>query len=149
MLGKLRTWWRLPWATRALVIEAGAALLVGAALCWVPLRWYAAWLGRQGHETPASAAPPEQARAREVGWAIRLVAKRVPFRGDCLPQAIAARAMLGRRRLAVTVYFGTAFLKDGTGLEAHTWARSGAATLTGNKPRRRFAIVATFGHEPG
>jgi len=148
VIGKLRSFARLPGATRALVIEAGTALMVGAALAIVPLRWYARWLGVQGDESPREVVPAVADAASRVGWAIRLIAGRVPFRSDCLPQAIAARILLGRRRLPVTVYFGAAFLPGKTQLEAHAWARCGAVTLTGSKPRKRFTTVALFAYKP-
>jgi hypothetical protein len=143
---KLRAFTRLPGETRALIVEAGLALALGAVLAELPLRWYAGWLGEKDADHPVAAHDPEtNARVRAVGWAIRLIAGRVPFRSNCLPQAIAARALLGRRGLPVTVYFGAAFATRDS-LKAHAWAQSGAITLTGNSARRGFHIVARFTH---
>jgi hypothetical protein len=148
MLHKLRTFARLPGETRTLIIEACLALALGALLAEMPLRWYARWLGARDTEHPAEAHDAlTSERVRQIGWAIRLIAGRVPFRSNCLPQAIAARALLGRRGLPITIYFGAAFTSPaGEALKAHAWSRSGAVTLTGSKPRRQFHIVARFTH---
>ena len=148
MLRRLRAFARLPGETRTLIVEACLALMLGALLAEMPLRWYARWLGVRDVEHPAQPHDPLLIeRVRQIGWAIRLIAGRVPFRSNCLPQAIAARALLGRRGLPVTVYFGAAFTsRAGEALKAHAWARSGAIILTGNQPRRQFHAVARFTH---
>ncbi|MCK6580854.1 MAG: lasso peptide biosynthesis B2 protein [Anaerolineae bacterium] len=150
----------LPRADRRLLVEAGGALLFGAGVALLPLRFYARWLGSQSAD-PVNAAPNaagaqadiqqdrvqdgvQTDQVRRVGWAIRTIAGRVPFRSDCLPQALAARVMLGRRGLPVTVVFGAA-LRD-EALKAHAWARCGGVILTGNAARRGFAPVAAFTH---
>lgn len=140
---RLRSFARLPRADRRLLVEAGGALLFGAVVALLPLRLYAGWLGRQDADPPdADTIQTEQ--VRRIGWAIRTIAGRVPFRSDCLPQALAARVMLGRRGLPVTVVFGAA-LRD-EALKAHAWARCGGVILTGNAARRGFAPVAAFTH---
>lgn len=149
--GKMVSFVRLPLSTKLLIAEAGAALAVGAVLAALPLRLYATWLGAVGVETAGEVSETQTERVRRIGWAIRMIASRVPFRSDCLPQAVAARILLGRRRIASTVYFGAAIRKSGDGqptMEAHAWSRSGAIILTGNAARRGFKAVSMFGHEP-
>jgi hypothetical protein len=46
--------------------------------------------------------------AREIGWAVTTGARHVPFRAVCLPQALAARMMLKRRRVPSVIHFGAA-----------------------------------------
>lgn len=68
--------------------------------------------------------------AARIGWAISVAARYVPWRADCLIQAMAATAWLRRRGLAGDFYLGVA--KDETGaLSAHAWLRSGDVVVTG------------------
>lgn len=65
-----------------------------------------------------------------VAWAIRAAARRMPFEANCLPQAIAARAMLRRRGIAALLYLGAGH--DGVGrMEAHAWVDAAGVGVTG------------------
>ncbi len=139
---KLHSFATLPASERALLIEAGAALVLGAALALLPMKTYAAWLGVQGIAADRRDDAAQSDTVRRVGWAIRLIAGRVPFRSDCLPQALAARVLLGRRRIPITVYLGASLRQQD--LTAHAWTQSCGVVLTGNGARRGFTMVANF-----
>src|SRR4051794_16678223 len=80
----------------ARAVEAVAYLaLARAAVLALPLRVISRRLGVLRAETPA-AGPIDPASYR-VGRAIGAAARRVPWRSECLEQAIAAKAMLRRR----------------------------------------------------
>ncbi|MFM7377024.1 MAG: lasso peptide biosynthesis B2 protein [Erythrobacter sp.] len=66
--------------------------------------------------TPEAAA---QGRAR-IAFVIPRVVHRLPWRADCLVQALAGQAMLRRRSIASTIEVGTAKHPDGR-FEAHAW----------------------------
>lgn len=69
--------------------------------------------------------------AERIGWAIATAARHVPWRADCLIQAMAAKAWLRRRGLAGDFYLGVA--KDARGaFAAHAWLRSGDVVVTGD-----------------
>jgi len=68
----------------------------------VPFRTLAARLGTREDVTAArETVDPE--RLRPIAWAIVAVSARTPWRSMCLEQAIAAKAMLRRRRLPSTL----------------------------------------------
>lgn len=109
----------------------------------LPFRRIAAWLGTPGAEGPATVAPDETRIAEQVGWAVGVLAPRVPWDGRCLAQALAATGMLRRRGLEGTVSFG-ARRGEAAGFEAHAWLRLGSCMVTGGPNSQHFQIFTTF-----
>lgn len=144
-LKRLIKFLRLPGVERCLVLEALLRLgLARLAVRTRPFSQVVAGLGVRGQETPVEALPPaQQVVARQVGWALRRVARLTPWDSNCLAQAIAARHMLHRRGLPVTVYLGAA-LDETHNLLAHAWVRSGQYFVTGSDGARRYGVVACF-----
>jgi Transglutaminase-like superfamily len=132
-----------------LLAEAVAWLAIARlALLFVPFRKLAA---RFGTVVPAGAvtvptlqtpSPSQQEQAREVGWAVTRAARYVPFRAVCLPQAIAAKAMLDRRRVGSVMHFG--ILRKTVPLAAHAWLDSGNVEVTGFPLGPEIAEIARF-----
>lgn len=86
-------------------------------------------LGRAQDPLSGSGAPDPALPAR-VAWAIPRVAARVPWRADCLVQAMAARRWLARAGIATDLWIGTR--KDrAPGFEAHAWLCHDGAVITG------------------
>jgi transglutaminase-like putative cysteine protease len=134
----------IPRARRRLLWEALAALTIAkVAMASLPFRRIAAWLGTPGAESPATAAPEEIRTAKEVGWAVGVLARRVPWDGRCLAQALAATGMLRRRGLEGTVSFG-ACRGESAGFDAHAWLRLGSCVVTGGPGHQRFKTFTTF-----
>lgn len=74
--------------------------------------------------------PADVDTALAVGWAVRAAARRMPFEANCLPQAMAAQAMLRRRGVAALLYLGAA--PDGAGgMGAHAWLDAAGVGVTG------------------
>jgi hypothetical protein len=141
---RFATFLALPPDRRRLAAEA--MLLLGAArllVRLVPLRWYIGALGEREAESPEDLAPGQEAVAREVGWAVRTVAPATPWESVCLPQAMAAKWMLDRRRVPATLYLGAA-RGDDRALLAHAWLRAGRRILTGRAESARFTRIASF-----
>ena len=67
----------------------------------------------------------------------------VPFKAVCLPQAMAARIMLGRRGVASVLHFGAAKGKDRP-IDAHAWLDAAGVEVTGYPVAAQFAEVACF-----
>ena len=66
-----------------------------------------------------------------IGWAIAAAAARVPWRSDCLLQAMAASMWLDRTQITYKLNIGVR--KNAAGeLEAHAWLTSGTITVTGD-----------------
>lgn len=75
----------------------------------------------------------------EISWAIAAAAGRVPWRADCLVQAMAADRWLRRRALVPEFRLGVRRDERGA-LRAHAWVRCGETTVTGAGPQD-FSIL--------
>jgi hypothetical protein len=128
---------------RWLLWEALIALaLARAAMACLPFRRIAHWLGTPGAQGPPMASPEDTGIAREVGWAVGALGRRVPWDGRCLAQALAATALLRRRGLEGTVSFGA---RPGTNtFDAHAWVRLGSCPVTGGEGQDTFRTFTTF-----
>jgi len=129
--------------------EPGALLLLESALLLaaarvlvlaVPFRIYSRAMGRAG-ESPEGPVP---AAVHRVSRAIESVSAHVPWRSQCLEQALAAKAMLRGRGISNTLYVAVA---REVALEAHAWLRSGTVCVTGQAEFDRYTIVARFADE--
>ncbi len=65
-----------------------------------------------------------------VAFVIPRVAARLPWRADCLVQALAARRWLGRHGVATTLTLGVPRDKPAN-FEAHAWLTAGDRIVTG------------------
>lgn len=145
----MRRFYRISNARRALVLEAVILLaFVRIALFVMPFRHLAERFGTvmppdkdkaDGTRTLDAA---QFALARDIGWAVTRAARYVPFRAVCLPQAIAAKAMLSRRDVGSVMHFGVA--KDNEELAAHAWLDAGQVHVTGYPVGSAFVEVARF-----
>jgi hypothetical protein len=140
--------YRLPMRNRLALFEAVLWLArARLSLFFVPFNTLAA---RFGAVTPPALdtgiapllAEPIQEEVRRVGWAVTRAARYVPFRAVCLPQAIAAKAMLSRRGIASVMHFGVA--KTPAELKAHAWLDAGRIEVTGYPVEAGFVEVARF-----
>lgn len=135
---------RIPGPRRRLLGEALIALLIArGAMAFLPFRRIAAWLGTPGAESPVIASADEIRTAQEVSWAVRVIARRVPWDGRCLAQALAAMGMLRRRGLEGTVSFGVC-QGESAGFDAHAWLHLGPCVVTGGPNSQRFKVITTF-----
>lgn len=171
---RLRRFAALPPADRRLTVEAAAWLTVALGLlALLPFRWVAARFGtptgsdRVWNATASSTDLRQQALAQRVGRAVERTARHLPVTARCLPQAIAAKAMLHRRGIAATMHFGirlsdrpdtgrmTAHVPVGRvaahapvgRMAAHAWVTAGGAGVVGLRGSAEFAVIARFTHE--
>ena len=84
-------------------------------------------------DLPAQTGPSEtlSGDARRIAWAVPRVAKAMPFRADCLVQAMAAQAMLARRGLDSEVHIGARKILGG--FAAHAWLTHRGEVVTGGE----------------
>ena len=75
-------------------------------------------------------APIKLTELQRISWAIAAAAKRVPWRSDCLLQAMAAHRWLRRKGIQAEVFVGVRKNEQGH-LIAHAWSRHGELTITG------------------
>lgn len=116
-----------------------ALVLLGCArlaIAVLPLRAYRSWLGHPATEFRNSKEHDARADslARAIGRTVRATATVAPWRADCLPQAMAAAALLRSMGIAYRLSIGwtdeAAKLDDGPML-AHAWIESGDRIVTG------------------
>jgi hypothetical protein len=132
-----------------LAAEAALRLLVAwAALRVRPFHRVARGLGdftasgdSDDREPPGRVVDVETARA--VAWAVGAAARRMPFEATCLPQAIAAQAMLRRRGVAAFVYLGAGHDEAGR-MEAHAWVDAAGIGVTGHPVPPRLRKFGRF-----
>lgn len=87
----------------------------------------------QRFETTTSRSVASAAETELVGRAINSAGSRVPWRSDCLLQAMAASMWLDRIERSYKLNIGVR--KNAAGeLEAHAWLTSGNHVVTGNLP---------------
>ena len=128
---------QVDWRECGLLAEAVARLIVARVrIAGQPFRRIAKTLGTfVPPADPRIAAarapgPADQARvARDVGWAVTRAARHVPFEAVCLPQAMAAHAMLRRRGVPSAVHFGAQRGKEKT-IDAHAWLDAAGVEVT-------------------
>ena len=146
-LRKLGTAARMRRADRRLVVEAMAALLTARLRSLLPFRVLARHLGgmvpSRSPAPPAPLSPDEETSVFAVRWAIGAVAPWLPFRAQCLQQAIAARAMLARRGIGSVLHLGVGD-PTGTKLVAHAWLDAGRLQVTGYPVDPGLAEVGRF-----
>jgi hypothetical protein len=100
-MSRWRSFLRRSWHERALFLEAWAWLIWsrGLILC-LPFRAYAKRLGQPQTESSPTLSDEQQRIVRQVKWAVQTAVRYSPVRFVCLPQAMAAKWMLRRRRVA-------------------------------------------------
>lgn len=139
---------RLSWSDRLLLAEAGFWLAAArSAVIVLPFRVLARRLGTHMAESPDGDGPSDLSR---IGWAIRAVAARTPWRSMCLEQALAAKGMLRRRGIPNTLYLGVSPPRPDVRPSpfAHAWLRSGRVHVTGGANVSAYGVVSSFADLP-
>ena len=134
MARKLAVARRLPpfvllWLFPAWLLIGGAALVIAV----LPFRRIAPWLGvNLGAVAHRPVCTPAQAlRARRIGAAVSIAASYAPFRSNCLPQAMAAKALCALWRVPCAVLLGIERERPESELRAHAWTSCGDVVPTG------------------
>ncbi|MGH6800274.1 MAG: lasso peptide biosynthesis B2 protein [Methylocella sp.] len=125
---------------RLRVCEAILALaLARLIVLTVPFRLMAPWLLR-APETDAC----DEALLLRVRMAVTAAARNVPWSAACLPQAMAAKAMLTRRGCGSSFHLGAGFNSQGQ-LIAHAWLIAGGTIVVGGAGIGSVTPLARFG----
>lgn len=124
-----------------------AWLLIGlsaAMIALVPFRRIAPLLGvNLGAVAHRPDCTPQQiVRARHIGTTVSIAASYAPFRSNCLPQAMAAKALCAMWRVPCAVLLGVERERSEGELRAHAWTSCGNAVPTGGA--RSFATHAVL-----
>ena len=86
---------------------------------------------RNGPPQPSAPDRDPDALVDRVAFAIPRAGRRVPWRADCLVQALAAQHWLRRRGIATTLFVGVR--KDQEDFAAHAWLMAGDRMVTGGQ----------------
>ncbi len=133
--GPLSKFLRLPATDRRLLVRSGVALgLARLALWLLPLRTARRFLARvsRPHATSIST-------AERIGWAVSVTSRLVP-QATCLPQALAAEALLTQDRHPVVLRIGVVKTDKGR-IEGHAWVESEGRIIVGDLDRRHAAYT--------
>jgi Transglutaminase-like superfamily len=137
---KLRTFLGMTGADRILVCEATLALVLARLIVLVvPFSYTAPWLARV--PDTGSSDPALLLRVRQ---AVTVAARNVPWNSLCLPQAMAAKAMLARRGCGSSFHLGVGFDVQGKFI-AHAWVVAGGTIVVGAAGIAGVTPLARFG----
>jgi hypothetical protein len=125
------------------IIEAAVWLIAArAAIALIPFKRLVRFFVLKPR--PVDLSPEARQRALdEVRRAIASAAHRLPGEFVCFPQAVAAQAMLRRRGVPTTLYYGAA-LVPGEGLTAHVWLQDGETGVLGHESAMTYRVVARY-----
>ncbi len=121
----------------AMRLPRGGRRLLGRALIELAVARFRLGGDHSRHLRCSSDTPPAPMLTREqalivdqVAFAIPRVADRLPWRADCLVQALAGERWLRRRGIAAQLFIGVR--ADGPApLDAHAWLKAGDRIVTG------------------
>ena len=137
---KLASFLSLARADRFLVGEAIVLLGVARILVLtVPFRILAVWLSRA-----PDGGDCDNMLIRRIRNAITIAANNVPWNAVCLPQAMAAKAMLALRGHGSAFHIG-ATIEGQSKISAHAWLTTGEITVVGAKGVPGMSHLARFG----
>jgi hypothetical protein len=129
-------------------IEACSLLLVSMFLkTFVPFRWYAPLLGKQGTTTKLTPVAVDLDRLVPVIRAVNRAIKYFPFKGKCLVQALSAFLMLRARSMPSDFYLGVN-KNETRDVIAHAWLKSGKYFVVGQAGHRNYAVISVFSSRP-
>ena len=147
----MRTFARVPVATKAMALEAAFFLLVARVLVsHVRMARWRRWLVTgEGDEANAVASDERHLRPtarpipRKVGRIVARVADLAPVKAVCLPQAMAAQWMLRRRGIASRLFYG--FRRPpGADLQLHAWLTAGGEGVVGYREAETYCTFPSF-----
>jgi Transglutaminase-like superfamily len=93
------------------------------------------------HEAGMASPVHGDVNVAQVSWAIGAAAARVPWRADCLVQAMAAHRWLRRHRCHPQFFLGAQIHRTGL-FQAHAWLRCNGVAVTGGSGNEFTALLA-------
>ena len=139
----IRNFWNKSISQQSLLIEAAICLVLArVALAVVPFRHLTKYMGRTLMHPEVMGSDRERLR-NEVAWAVTAAAKHLPIKMVCFPRGIAAQAMLRRRLIGATIFYGVANLPE-HGLAAHVWVQDGTCGVVGHQVAAQYAVLMCY-----
>ena len=139
----LVSYWQQKAARYCLLAEAALCLGLGrVALRLLAFRQLVRFFELPPRQPEVTGAERTQLR-NEVRWAISTLERHLPFQTTCFHRAIAAQAMLRRRKIGAVMYYGAATMPE-KGLSAHVWVRDGDEDVVGCLAAKGYHILARY-----
>jgi Transglutaminase-like superfamily len=130
-------------APRLLLAEAIVYLLAARlALSLFSFQQLTRLFVRPAKQPELAGAERERAR-KEVGRAIFRVRRSSFIRTTCMHRAIAAQAMLRRRGVSTTLYYGARTLPE-QGLTTHVWLQDGTQGVVGHFAAKGYYVLECY-----
>ena len=130
-------------AQRCLLLEALSLLMMSRlALSLFSFRRITRLLNRPFRRTEADTGNRETLRT-DVSWAITAVADNLPIPVLCFPRGIAAQAMLRRRGINATLFYGVAKLPE-YGFKTHVWVQDGSEGVIGHQIAHHYTVLTSY-----
>lgn len=86
----------------------------------------------------------QRRQAAQIGEAVRVAARLVPWTANCYPQALTACLMLVLYRVPHCLCFGVARDPLSQGFSAHAWVAAGNVRVIGGHSFSRYRVLACF-----
>ena len=135
---------KAPEVEKLLFFEAMQITLVTKLLLAIlPFQKYSQKLGIPHKETKSDPSLQALLVIDSVHKTIRRCSIYLPFKENCLIDAIVAKKMLKKRNIGSTIYLGAALLNK-TRLIAHAWLRSGSVIITGKKEMEKYKALEWY-----
>jgi hypothetical protein len=130
-----------------LIFEARLYLALSRlAIRLVPFRRLA-WFFTRPAARPEVTGEARRQIIRDVRRAVRVAARGQRERIVCFPRGITVQAMLRRRGVSTTLYYG-ARTRPPLGLEAHVWVQDGERGIVGHRRAAGHKVLARFAAPP-
>src|SRR5688572_20349926 len=130
-MGRLRSFFRLPWRKQRALVTAGFAITcVRVAITVLPFQTVRRGLGRLARTPSHVRAPGDQATIDTIVWSLSTAGRTLPPAGRCLIEALAGHVLLGRKGVETDLRIGVLRDPDGT-FKAHAWLEKGDRVVLG------------------
>lgn len=134
---------KLPFKEKLALAEAFFLLIsIKLMIILFPLRWYKKLLGDQNINADYT---PDNLAITIILCVSRTIArsrKIIPWKNQCLTEAITAKLLLRRRGVNSTLYLGVN--RDNNKMTAHAWLCCGNLFVTGKRGMEKFTVVSSF-----
>lgn len=145
MTGKPKKFFRLARLEKWVLVEACLYLTLSCVVIkLIPFRWISSYFGQ--HMSISSDDEVNGVDEKVVSVVRQSVLRaqyHLPWKSVCLPVAMTAKFMLGRRGIKTTLYMGVKKGELGK-LSAHAWLRAGELIVMGELEKEDFTVVASF-----
>jgi len=117
-------------------------VLARLALLCLPFNRLVWFLNRPARQPELEGEERELLR-KTVRWTILRAVQLLPGKTVCFPRGIAAQALLRRRRVSTTLYYGAA-THPVKGLTSHVWVQDGSNGVIGHRVANGYKIIAMY-----